>query len=310
MRTALYAVAFSLMAHTAMAQAVPAPDAATAQALQAAKALFQQPSPGPESIHAQGRLIQLEQSSNLRDLGGYRTVDGKHVKWGRLYRSGAPAMLTPADLAALKQRNIVTTIDLRSQEERRLAPSLLANPKERQVVESDYSMAEMFRNLTAAAPQDGRQSGFYHVVLTELAPIFRQSFAALPKENGAVLYHCSAGQDRTGLLTAFILSALGVPRATILADYHLSTPSRRPQYELPPIDLAKHPNDPIAAMFALMQQRQGAKAEPLYDANGVSLLADAFDFIDQKWGSTESYLREVIGLTDADFTRLRAAYLE
>lgn len=307
MKAVLCAAALSLLAPVGLAPVALAAPGAPAAVADAARA--RQAEPARQSIWASGRLIQLEQSSNLRDLGGYRTVDGKQVKWGRLYRSGAPTMLTPADLAAIEDMGILTAIDLRSVEERRIAPSLLADPEQRQVVQFDYSLREMMQSMPAVVP-GGVKSSTYAMALTALAPMFRQSFTALPAEDGAVLYHCSAGQDRTGLLSALILSALGVPRATILADYHLSTPSRRPQYEMPQIDLAKHPGDPVAAFFARLQQRESHAAEPLYDENGVSLLAAAFDHIDQTWGSTENYLRKVVGLTDEDFTRLRAAYLE
>lgn len=265
--------------------------------------------PGPEGVWASRRLIQLEKSSNLRDLGGYRTVDGKLVKWGRVFRSGAPVMLTPADLAVMDSLNIATTVDLRSREEQRIIPSQLADANKRRVVQSDYSLQKLMQAMPANTP-GVIKSAAYHAVLTELAPLFRQTFTELGAPEGAVLYHCSAGQDRTGIMSALLLAALGVPRATILADYHLSTPSRRPQHEMPRIDLAKHPGDPVAAFFAGLQKRESKEAAPLYDDEGVSLLASAFDYIDQTWGSTENYLRLVIGLTDADFTRLRAAYLE
>lgn len=265
--------------------------------------------PKQDGIWAAERILQLEKSSNFRDLGGYRTVDGKTVRWGKIFRSAAPAMLSPADLAYVDQLNIRTTIDLRSNEERKIAKSLLADTDGRRTITRDYSMMELLPKSTRGAIGLPK-SGGYGDVVNALAPLFKEVFQSLETANGAVHFNCSAGQDRAGMTAALILSALGVPRDTILRDYHLSTAARRTQYEMPRIDLAKFPNDPVAAFFAEAQKSGKDAPQPLYGEDGISILGATFDMIDAQWGSVEGYLRTVIGLTDADFEKLRATYLE
>jgi protein-tyrosine phosphatase len=122
-------------------------------------------------------------------------------------------------------------------------------------------------------------------------------------------YNCSAGQDRTGFASAMILSALGVPRATILADYLLSTQYRHPEFEMPPIDPAQHPGDPVAQIFA-----QGAgkvrKPGPLYGADGQPYLTFSFAEIDRRWGSTDAYLKSELGIGPVELAILRQRYLQ
>src|SRR3546814_79257 len=93
----------------------------------------------------------------------------------------------------------------------------------------------------------------YRTWLTSLAPQYKVVFDDLLAKKGAVVYHCSAGQDRTGVATALVLSALGVPRDLILADYHLSTQYRRPENEMPKLDAAAYPNNPVAAYYRKAQ---------------------------------------------------------
>ncbi|ARS26247.1 tyrosine-protein phosphatase [Sphingomonas sp. KC8] len=265
--------------------------------------------PKRDGVWAAERVLPLQQASNFRDLGGYRTVDGKHVRWGMIYRSGAPAMLSPADLAFVDGLNIRTTIDLRSNEERRLTPSLFASANDRRTISHDYSMLALLPESTRGTMGLPERGG-YGSVATTLAPLFKDVFQSLETADGAVHFHCSAGQDRAGMTAALILAALGVPRDVILKDYHLSTSARRPKYEMPPIDLAKHLNDPIAAFFAAAQKSGKDAPQPLFGKDGVSILGATFDMIDAQWGSVEGYLRAVVGLTDSDFARLRTTYLE
>jgi protein-tyrosine phosphatase len=131
------------------------------------------------------------------------------------------------------------------------------------------------------------------------------------RDEGAVMYHCSAGQDRTGITTGLILSALGVDRATILKDYHLSTELRRPQFEMPPLDPADWPGNPIVPYYvAAMKKPGGPKAEPLFTPKGNSHLAQFFEMIDKEHGGIAAYLEKELGIDARDTERLRALYLE
>ena len=251
------------------------------------------------------RLVPLEQGSNFRDIGGYPGADGKHVRWGMIYRSGATAMLTPQDVAMVGQLGLKQMIDLRSSEERVLAPTKIDGVPYTAV---GYSMKTILASMKSpgGVPQNG--GTLYRNLPTMLAPQMKLLFAALLSKQGPVEYNCSAGQDRTGFATAMILSALGTPRDVILQDYHLSTRYRQTEFEMPPIDPAAHPNDPVAAMFA--RSSAPHSATPLKDPDGKAFLASAFEEIDAKWGSPEGYLQQVVGLTPIDIASLRATYLE
>lgn len=248
------------------------------------------------------RLVPLDQGSNFRDIGGYQAAGGKHVRWGSIYRSGATAMLTPGDLARVKTLGLADMVDLRSSEERVLAPTKIEGVRYAAV---GYSMQEILR-MSAQGP-----SGSLYANLPEmLTPQLRIVFDLLKRHEGPVAYNCSAGQDRTGFTTAMVLSALGVPRETIVADYHLSTSYRQPRWEMPPIDLAAHPGDPVAQVFARGAAAGDRKPTPLYDTQGKSLLLGSFAAIEAKYGSVETYLEKEIGVTPADLAALRATYLE
>lgn len=120
-----------------------------------------------------------------------------------------------------------------------------------------------------------------------------------------------AGQDRTGFATALLLTALGVPRDVILADYQLSTVYRRPEFETPKIDAAAAARSEGLKYFASMvNSPAAAKPQPLIDAEQKTLLVTAFAEIEAKWGSVENYLDKKIGVNAADIAKLRAKYLE
>lgn len=255
---------------------------------------------------ARERVIQLEQGSNFRDIGGYRTMDGRQVRWGMVYRSGAMPMLTDVDVKRIEALGIREVVDLRSIEERRLAPSRLTSPRSFAI---DYSLMAMMQD-----PKGGFQGNgvaLYRGFPDFLKPQLKLVFARLLAGEGPISFHCSAGQDRTGFTTAMIYSALGVPRDTIVRDYLLSTELRRPQYEMPRIDEATAKADPVAALFARYQNMPGAeKAQPLVEKDGTPYLVGAFAAIEEKWAGVDGYLKAEIGLTDADITRLKALYLE
>ncbi|MFT4026822.1 MAG: tyrosine-protein phosphatase [Novosphingobium sp.] len=251
------------------------------------------------------RLIPLQQGSNFRDIGGYEGAGGKHVRWGLIYRSGATPMLSAQDLATVSVLHLKQLVDLRSDEERVLAPTKIDGVT---YTAYGYSMQRIFEGMRgpAGTPQYG--TALYRGLPLLLAPQMKLLFAALLSKQGPVEYNCSAGQDRTGFATAMILSALGTPRDVIVRDYLLSPTYRRPQWEMPPIDPAMFPDNPVAKVFA--GNGAARQAQPLVDGEGHAFLLGAFEEIDSKWGSPEGYLRQVVGLSSADIASLRAAYLE
>ena len=262
-------------------------------------------------VRVADRLLPLERGSNFRDVGGYPAAGGKHVRWGLIYRSGATPMLTDADFRYLARLGIASDIDLRSTEERQIAPDRLPARTGALYLARDYPGAEVFAPAATRGRSDASPVNLYRSWLVSLAPQFKDVFHQLLRRNGAVTYHCSAGQDRSGVATALVLSALGVPRAVILADYHLSTQDRRPENEMPRIDPARYPGNVVAAYY-VKAQSAGAptKPRPLYDKAGVALLQQTFDEIDSRWGSVDAYLDKELGIDARDIARLRAAYLE
>jgi protein-tyrosine phosphatase len=253
------------------------------------------------------RLLPLERGSNFRDIGGYPAAGGKHVRWGLIYRSGASALLTDADVRQVQGLKLSQMVDLRSSEERVLAPTRIDGVPYMAV---GYSMGAMIKP-TGGNAEIKNGGTIYRNFPTFLAPQLRIIFGDLLANKGPIAYNCSAGQDRTGFATAMILSALGTPRDVILQDYHLSTQYRRPANEMPKINLAAHPDDPAAALFAKYQSDpRGNIAQPLKEADGTPFLASAFEEIDKRWGSVDGYLEKEIGLNKIDIANLHRIYLQ
>lgn len=257
-----------------------------------------------ETVHVAERLVPLEQGSNFRDIGGYPGFGGKHVRWGMIYRSGGTPMLTDADVQRVRSL-VGEMVDLRSSEERSLAPTRVEGVNYSAV---GYSMSRI-SSLSPTTPSTMGSS--YRNFPAMLAPHMKIVFAKLLANQGAVVYNCSAGQDRTGFATAMVLSALGVPRDVILSDYHLSTTYRRPENEMPRFDAAAQAANPVAAFFASYQKDPSAAVpRPLYDANHRAFLEVALDEVETTWGSVDKYLAKEAGVGPAELARLRAIYLQ
>ncbi|MBB3981905.1 protein-tyrosine phosphatase [Sphingobium fontiphilum] len=257
-----------------------------------------------EQVVAAERVLPLQQGSNFRDVGGYVTKDGKTVRWDKAFRSGAMPLLTDADYALLGQLGIATIVDLRSLEERQVAPDLLDDRTGAMFVANDYSLKPMMAQFGA-----GNGENVYSGMEKILAPQFRSLFRRLLADEGAVVYHCSAGQDRTGIATALLYDTLGVDRETILKDYHLSTDLRRPRWEMPQVDPKDYPDNPVVQMYMAGKPEERELTKPLYTPTGASQLAQFFTYLDQQYGGSEGYLKQALGLSDVDIARLRAVML-
>lgn len=256
------------------------------------------------------RSVALQQGSNFRDVGGYATRDGRTVRWGKAFRSGAMPMLTEADYALVRQLAVDSVVDLRSLDEREVAPDMIDDRTGALFISNDYSMKPLMAKIS-----EGDGENAYRGIEKTLAPQYRSLFRRLIADEGAVVYHCSAGQDRTGIATALLYDTLGVDRETILKDYHLSTALRRPEWEMPRIDPKDYPNNLIVQYYFARSREADARsepvrAEPLYTPTGISHLAQFFTYVDQEYGGSEGYLRRELGFADQDIARLRQVMLD
>ncbi|MCP2316018.1 protein-tyrosine phosphatase [Nocardia amikacinitolerans] len=223
------------------------------------------------------RSVGLHSVQNARDVGGYGTVDGRLVRTGLVYRTGQLNNATPADLAALDEREVRVVTDLRTRYERAIAPDRVPAGA---VDHWDDVIGHAPPLVLITALTGG--TDLYRAFIT--APGANAAFASVLRDvietgDGAVLYHCTAGKDRTGWATAVLLTLLGVDRATVTEDYLLSNRYRD-----------AGPDDPL---------------------NGVrsAWLDAAFDQVNQTYGGFEAYVRDGLGLTDADIAALRAKML-
>lgn len=250
------------------------------------------------------RVLPLQQASNFRDIGGYYTRDGRTVRWDKAFRSGAMPLLSETDYALLGQLGIDAVVDLRSLEEREVAPDQLDDRVGALFIANDYSLKPMMAHFAG-----GDGENVYSGMEKMLAPQFRSLFRRLLADEGAVVYHCSAGQDRTGIATALLYDVLGVDRETILKDYHLSTDLRRPEWEMPKVDPKDYPGNPIVRMYAASGGDRSETVKPLYTPSGASMLGQFLTYLDAQYGGTQGYLKQSLGLTDADIARLHEIML-
>jgi protein-tyrosine phosphatase len=255
------------------------------------------------------RLLNFEGISNFRDLGGYPTTDGRQVKWGVLYRAATLGESSKADLVGLQQLTLATLIDFRSSAEKTEEPDQLPDPTGFKVVEIptlDEGNEAMVGEIMARI-ESGNFDGFdpnatmleaNRQFASTFTPQFRQFMQTVLEADGApVAWHCSAGKDRTGFAAAILLRILGVPQDVVMQDYMASRQhaleSRRSQLVLLRVFKGEEAADKLAVLMGVEE----------------AWLEAAFAEIDAKWGSFDNYVREGLGLTEADIAQLQATLL-
>jgi protein-tyrosine phosphatase len=239
------------------------------------------------------RIIDLEGAVNFRDLGGYATVDGQHTRWRVLFRADGLSELTGDDLAVFRQLGIRTVIDLRTGHELEQSRfDVEAHPVE-------FHHFPFIKSLANDGEFD-RAPGFlgaqYRQMLDDAAPQIVGALSALaaPDARPAV-FHCTAGKDRTGLLSALVLSLLGVPEETVVADYALSGAAMaRLRAKL----LVKYPDGKL-----LIED-----SDAVFSADPSNMVA-LFAHLKERFGTVSEYAAS-IGVPDEVVASLRRAMLE
>jgi protein-tyrosine phosphatase len=164
------------------------------------------------------REIVLEGCVNFRDLGGYRARGGS-IRWRRLFRSDALHELTPADVAAVRDLGVSTVIDLRSDFER--AHDGGPHPLEGAV---ELVRAPIINEVNGRVMGDTGLSlaQRYARIMETTGTALADAVTAIADAPGAAVFHCAAGKDRTGMVSAVVLGALGVSDEDVVADYAMT----------------------------------------------------------------------------------------
>jgi protein-tyrosine phosphatase len=199
------------------------------------------------------RLVALEGALNCRDLGGYATRDGRVTRWGLVYRSDGLDQLTDADLDLIAELGIKLVVDFRIDREVDLAPSRLPDHpdlrRQRLPIGDDVAgttVIERIQSGEITSYSAEEVAATYDKILEEAAREFGTAIThAADPANHPMLFHCTAGKDRTGLMAMLLLGALGVAHDEIARDYELTTHYRsskrlvilRPQLEAAGVDV-------------------------------------------------------------------------
>ncbi len=257
------------------------------------------------------RLLPLEGGRNFRDLGGWRAADGRQVRWGKIYRSGVMSDLTLADMTYLSKLGVTVICDLRSPAEREAGPNPFLKAGGPRVVAKNYDRTAAVSGLMKMTTRELAIQGFadaYVDFLDLLAPHYTDLFARLAANEGPLAFNCSAGKDRSGMASALILSVLGVPRETVIADYALSE-----TYAPPSRYLAQMARDEAFGGFSLAQSRALAtlptEALKVILGSNPEVMRRALATIDTRFGGPINVAKTRFGLTDSKILALRSAYL-
>ena len=258
-----------------------------------------------ENLREDTRKLPFTGAHNFRDLGGYKTSDGKTVKWGKVYRSDNLHSLTDEDLKYMERLNIKSVVDFRSDKERNEEPDRLTPDMTPILLPIKFEPEGVTENLTRDLTFGNLDSSnllrdFNIILVKEFTEEYREFFRHIVDNGGEpFVLHCTAGKDRAGFGSAMILTVLGVPREKIIEDYLLTN-----TYVSDHVD-RKLLETELKTFFR-------ADSDNLRKINFVEerYIQAAFDTIDSHWGGMDQYISEGLNLTEEDINKIKDYYLE
>ena len=237
----------------------------------------------------QTRDIDVEIAYNVRHLGGFVAASGG-VTSDRFIRSGGLGRLTPAGVGALRDRGVTTVIDLRSPKEQETEATPDLNAAGIRVIS-----APVFQDDLTPARYEGEwvpTTVAYQQLLAAGTNAFRTLCETIAEGDRAVLFHCTAGKDRTGVAAALLLDFAGVDRAQIAADHARSAELLESEFARFAVDMKERGFEPYQ-----IDQMLSSKAEDM---------AATLQYITERWGSAEGYLAECgVSATARSAVRMR-----
>ena len=262
-----------------------------------------------ENLREDYRKLPFTGAHNFRDLGGYKTEDGRALKWCKIYRSDDLHLLTDEDLKYLSRLNIKSVVDFRSDEERESEPDRLTSnmtqvllPIKFQPEElDDETLKSLMKNLTfGTLDSSNLLRDFNIVIVRDFAEEYKKFFRHVIENNAEpMVFHCTAGKDRAGFASVMILTVLGVPREKVIEDYLLTNTYVKDHVDSEMLEIE------LKTFFR-------ADTDNLRKINLVEerYIQAAFDTIDSEWGGMDNYISEALGLSEEDILKLQDFYLE
>lgn len=245
------------------------------------------------------RKIVLDGTSNTRELGGYKTEDGRSLKWGILYRSDKLSELTDADQEYLLQLGIKRVIDFRSSEEKQNEPDQL--PSTLKYIEMPIEADGAIRPKVEAILKGDLKEDVGAILvetnkefISDFSGVYKGFIESLIENQEPTLFHCTAGKDRAGFAAALVLLAVGVPEKIVIEDYMKTN---------------KYTEETIQDYINKINLYSlgSVDAEILRPLLGVEerFIRAALDEIKQKYGSVENFIRDELKIRDESIIELK-----
>jgi len=245
--------------------------------------------------------LTLNCAPNFRDLAA--TAGQGRLRTGLIYRSDVVLRPSDEEAEALRALGVRLVFDLRSALEAEAAPNVFWRGHGIEVLEFNIGSDVRAKGSFWEVLKDDHSPEAVHALLSRIyrsipmatAPALSSLFKRLAQGDAPLVIHCSAGKDRTGFVSAMLLSALGADREEIRADYLASQGRSNPKR--------------LAHARALLAEAVGGdvdeKAMELFTGVHADFLDASFSWIDRKFGDTDGFLREVVGLDEATRGRVR-----
>ncbi len=232
------------------------------------------------------RRLPGEGVTNCRDLGGYPCADGSVTRFGRLYRFGLPKQATQADIRLFRELGIRRILDLRSSFEIKRGGSVFAS-----LSDFAYQATPLYKVNPTFIRKSKELWNIYQLSVDLFQEQYRLAFSFLLSCDGPAAFHCHAGKDRTGILSALLLELAGVGREDIIADYEVSSVYIAQYYESIP-----------KKRFQLVNRDKYLPSPP-------ELMERFLDYMQTQYGGALGYVRQ-LGLAPQEVARLQGLLKE
>jgi protein-tyrosine phosphatase len=242
-------------------------------------------------INRVNRPIRLDSAYNTRELGGYRTADGRFTRKGVYLRGDSTHSLTPGDLDRLIKAGVALVIDMRSPDEVSTHPS-----KFNSVGSVRYENIAMFDGLTTffnTGRLPGSMAELYCWLLDNCKEQYRRIFRLFLNSGGASLFHCTAGKDRTGVVAMLLLQLAGVPEDMIVKDYSAS----------------EHYLSAILGKQKRILEKSGLEVPDYVLGSKPEEMQATLSYLKEKYQNANNYLLEC-GISQEEINGLIAGFVE